>query len=211
MIDNMELRFSASGDVKGILELCRRLGAVRETRLIFTSREVLPAPFNTNMLGMGRLDKDTAIRLLGNLLPHAPKKGVTQEDLENLVDAVGCHARSLVLIAREVGEAGVREAAANVRPVFEALERKYPGQRENSLLASAELSLRRLPEEMRTQIRPLSVFHGGGGLGAIGAALGIDDVKGIRRVATALIGVGLAEYLDPGAVCGLIQLWWAAI
>src|SRR5262249_30999280 len=86
VIGNMESVLGS--DASGILELCRRFGEVRETRLIFTSREVLPAPFDANMLGMGRLDKDTAIRLLGNLLPHAPKKGVTQEDLENLVDAV---------------------------------------------------------------------------------------------------------------------------
>ena len=195
VIDNMESILGP--DVNGILDLCHRLGEVRETRLIFTSREALPAPFDANTLGMGRLDKDTAIRLLGNLLPQAPKKGATQADLENLVDAVGGHARSLVLIAREVGEAGVREAAANLRPVFEALERKYPGQRENSLLASAELSLRRLPEEMRKRIRLLSVFQGGGGLAAISFALGID-ADGVRGVAQALIGAGLSEYVDPG-------------
>ena len=43
-----------------------------------------------------------------------------------------------------------------------ALEKKYPGQRERSLLASVELSLRRLPAETRTKIRGLGVFQGGG-------------------------------------------------
>jgi len=80
---------------------------------------------------------------------------------------------------------------------LQAIEAKHPGDRENSLLASAELSLRRLPAEMRRAIRPLSVFQGGGALGAIQSALqlGQDQALGVAR---ALIGVGLAELIEPG-------------
>lgn len=132
-----------------ILNLCERLAKVGGTRIVFTSREALPAPFDKNVLRIGRLDRDTAIRVLSNLLPEAPKSGATEEDLKNLVDAVGGHARSLVLITREVGAAGVRHATENLREVVQAIEAKHPGERENSVLASAELSLRRLPAEMR--------------------------------------------------------------
>jgi hypothetical protein len=165
VIDNVESILASGPD--GILRLCARLAGTGETRVVFTTREPLPQPFAGNELRIGRLDRDTAIRLLGNLLPHAPKSDETEEDLKNLVDAVGGHARSLVLIAREVGATGVRHATQNLVPVLRAIEAKNPGDRENSLLASAELSLRRLPREIRQAVRPLSVFQGGGGAIAI--------------------------------------------
>ena len=194
LIDNVE---SILGNPAEILELCGRLGKAGQTRLIFTTREALPVPFDGSALRIGRLDRDTAIRLVGNLLPNAPKTPATEEDLENLVDAVGGHARALVLIAREVGDYGVRHATQNLLPILQAIEAKHPDDRENSLLASAELSLRRLPAEMRRAIRPLSVFQGGGALGAIESALqlGQDQALGVAR---ALIGVGLAELIEPG-------------
>jgi tetratricopeptide (TPR) repeat protein len=196
VIDNLESILD-SATAGGILALCERFERVGGTRVIFTSREALPAPFAGNVLRIGRLDRDTAIRLLGNMLPEAPESGATERDLENLVEAVGGHARSLVLIAREVGVSGVRRATGNLLEVMQAIEAKHPGERENSLLASAELSLRRLPAEIRQLIRPLSVFHGGGGLPAIGLALKIDEDR-LGTVARALIDVGLAEYVDPG-------------
>jgi tetratricopeptide (TPR) repeat protein len=198
VIDNMESMLAAGGEaLDEILELCDRLGKAGETRVIFTSREALPAPFAENVLRIGRLDRDSTIRLVGNLLPGAPESGASQEDLEKLVDAVGCHARALVLIAREVGAFGVRHATEHLHEVTRAIEAKHPGDRENSLLASAELSLRRLPAEIRQLIRPLSVFHGGGGLPAIGLAMKLKPDQ-VRAVAGALIGVGLAEYVAPG-------------
>ena len=161
VIDNME---SVQEGLDELLQLCATLGAAGHTRLIFTSGESIPAPFGEDVVRIGRLDRETAIRLLGNLLPDAPESDETEEDLENLVDAVGGHARSLVLIAREVGSVGVRHATENLPRVLRSIEAKHPGQRENSLLASVELSLRRLPADIRQLVRPLSVFQGGGSL-----------------------------------------------
>lgn len=193
VIDNVE---SILSDPSQILGLCARLGKPSQTRLIFTSREAIPAPFDGDLLTIGRLDHDSAIRLLGNLLPEAPQTDESEQDLQNLVDAVGGHARSLVLIAREVGAAGVRHATQNLLPVLKSIEAKHPGERENSLLASAELSLRRLPAEIRQLIRPLSVFQGGGGGGAIALALKLDGDQ-LNALVHALIDVGLAEYVEP--------------
>ena len=193
LIDNLESILDSPAD---ILSLCARLAKARQMRLIFTTREALPAPFDGNALRIGRLDRDTAIRLVGNLLPDAPKTRDTEEDLENLVEAVGGHARALVLIAREVGVDGVRHATGNLREVMQAIEARHPGDRENSLLASAGLSLRRLPAGIRQLIRPLGVFKGGGGLGAIGLALQLKPDQ-VSLVARALISVGLTEYVEP--------------
>ena len=84
-----------------------------------------------------------------------------------MVEAVGCHARALTLLAREIAIQGVSATTGNVRQLMAELDRKHPGERENSLYASVELSLRRLPPEMRQQIKALGVFHGGAHLGVL--------------------------------------------
>jgi tetratricopeptide (TPR) repeat protein len=184
--------------LKAILGLCRQLAGTGRTRLIFTSREALPKPFSDNILKIGRLDKWEAIRLVGqvlgkgNLLPHAGDAGESEAEVEALVEAVGCHARSLVLLAREVVASGVTHATKVVRELMGKLEAKHPGDRERSLFASVELSLRRLPAETRRKIRPLSVFHGGASLIGICLALKIKRDEAMSLVRE-LEGVGAAE------------------
>ena len=195
VIDNMESLLDHES-LAEILALCKKLGGAGDSRLIFTTREALPVPFDRNVVEIRRLDRQTAIRLVANVLERPPAAEETEEDLAELVDAVCGHARSLVLIAREVGEAGVRHAVKNLREVLRSIESNHPGERENSLLASAELSLRRLAPEVRELIRPLAVFRGGGLFGAIRIALKIDE-KQVVALAQALIAVGLAEHVKP--------------
>ena len=49
-----------------------------------------------------------------------------------------------------------------------------PGDREKSLYASLELSLRRLSEETREQVKGLSVFRVGASMGVLHYVLDID-------------------------------------
>jgi tetratricopeptide (TPR) repeat protein len=191
--------------LKGIVELCQALAKQGETRLIFTSREPLPEPFSRNLVKVDRLDRPDAIRLVGgvlgegNLMPHAADPGESEQEIEKLVDAVGCHARSVVLLAGEVVASGVRRATEKLHELMASLEAKHPGERERSLLASVELSLRRLPAETRRKIRPLGVFQGGGSLPAIAMALGLDTERDEEiALARDLVGVGLAEQLEFG-------------
>jgi tetratricopeptide (TPR) repeat protein len=191
--------------LKGILDGCRRLAEIGRTRLIFTSREALPEPFSGNVLTIGRLDKWEAIRLVGevlgkgNLMPHAADTGRSEAEVEALVEAVGCHARSLVLLAREVAASGVRRATERIRELMTKLEAEHPGDREQSLLASAELSLRRLPAETRRRIRPLSVFHGGASVSGISLALQLKLEQALSLVRE-LENVGIAEMCEFGYV-----------
>jgi tetratricopeptide (TPR) repeat protein len=211
VFDNMEsiLPPAAGSEVAGafdpdvlkeILDLCGALSKSEATRIIFTSREPLPEPFAGNVQRVGRLDRPDAIRLVGRvlgegkLMPHTGDAGESEEEIESLVDAVGCHARSLVLLAGEVAVEGVRHATGNLHQLMASLEKKHPGERERSLLASVELSLRRLPVETRRRIRPLGVFQGGGNMYSIATVLGLDTGKDEQiALAGELIGVGLAE------------------
>src|SRR5262249_29159226 len=131
-----------------ILDLARRLNVIGGTRLLFTSREALPEPFQRHHIALDRLDRTDAITLVGQVLAEqpelGPRTGQSEEDeqaIADLVDAVGCHARSLVLLAREVGRAGVREATRRLHDLMVTLQRRYPNDRQRSLLASVELSL----------------------------------------------------------------------
>jgi len=184
--------------IEAILKLCGALGKIGATRIIFTSREAMPAPFSRNMQKIGRLDRRDAIHLVGRVLgendPHA-----REDEIVELVEAVGCHARALVLIAGEVKASGVSRATSKLNELMVSLEAKHPGQRERSLLASVELSLRRLPVQMRQKIRPLGVFQGGGHLSAIATVLDLDTEKDEEvALAHGLMEVGLAELLEFG-------------
>ena len=70
-----------------------------------------------------------------------------------VVEAVNRHARALVLLAREVARRGVKATTGDLRSLMAHLQRTHPGDRENSLYASVELSLRRLAKESRQHVR----------------------------------------------------------
>jgi hypothetical protein len=77
------------------------------------------------------------------------------------------------------------------------LHKKHPDDRENSLYASVELSLRRLPQEMREQVKALTVFHGGANLLVLAMMLE-EDVETAKSLAADLVEVGLAEAMAYG-------------
>jgi tetratricopeptide (TPR) repeat protein len=196
-----------------IFALCRRLlAADLRTRLVFTTREPLPAPFDARgrERELGALAPDDAVKLVGEVMkqhgwtPPGDDAGTTPEEITALVEAVHCHARGLVLLAREVAHGGVKAATGDLRKLMADLERRHPGDRENSLYASVELSLRRLPAESREPVKALAVCHGGVHLWVLGEITGLEPDAG-RRLAIELIGVGLGEdmgfghlRLDPG-------------
>jgi tetratricopeptide (TPR) repeat protein len=214
VLDNMEsvLPNSAGQTPVGaapigeLLHLCQNLLAAHPTtRLLFTSHKTLPAPFNHAQCGLrlGTLDPDDAIALVGQVLaqeglhPHPNDSGETPQEIIDLVEAVNCHPRALVLLAREVSRQGVRVTTEDLHQLMAKLDREHPGDRENSLYASVELSLRRLTPEMREQVKALAVFHGGAQLNVLAHVLEVDATVA-RTLAIALIDVGLAEDQNHG-------------
>lgn len=197
---------SSSESADEILAICRELlDSHPATRLVFTSREPLPAPFDHKFCDrlLGALDHVDAIELVGQvlaqegLIPRADDPGDTSKEVKELVEAVNCHARALVLLAHEVARHGVRATTVNLHYLIEELDRKHPGDRENSLYASVELSLRRLPMEVREQIKVLSMFHGVANLAVLEMMLEAEE-RTIRNLARALIEVGLVEDIGRG-------------
>lgn len=187
-------------DVTDLLALCQKLLAASDgCRLIFTSREGLPEPFakTKNTVELGRLSNHEAIQLVERVMaengwePPASDNATTAEEVAELVETVNRHPRALVLLAREVAT-GVRATTQNVAQLMAKLENQNRGDRENSLYASVELSLRRLPPDVRDQVNRLAVFHGGGHLVNMATVLGVEP-DNMGAVAKMLIGVGLAE------------------
>jgi tetratricopeptide (TPR) repeat protein len=128
------------------------------------------------------------------LEPNASDPGTTEGEIGQLVEAVNRHARALVLLAREVARQGVRTTTETLQGLMADLHKRYPDDRENSLYASLELSLRRLPDPVREKIVGLGMFHGGGRLENLAHVMGVE-VESARRIAAQLIEVGLAEDL----------------
>jgi tetratricopeptide (TPR) repeat protein len=191
---------------QAIAQLCQSLlHADPATRFVFTSRESLPEPFNHKHreIGLGALSRKDAKALVSHvlaqegLIPNPNDPGDKEEDIIELVEAVNRHARALVLLAPEIHRRGVRATTENLHQIMTELHKKHPGDRENSLYASVELSLRRLLPEMREQVKALGVFHGGAHLFVLGEMLE-TDAETLRNLAAALIEVGLAEAMDYG-------------
>ena len=192
-------------DVTELLALCGRLlRADSRCRLIFTSRERLPAPFDRvrNTVELGRLSEREAIQLVEQVMaqhgwePPMDDSAMTAAEVSELVETVNCHPRALVLLAREVAN-GVRATTQNAAKLMAKLEAQNKGDRENSLYASVELSLRRLPEAMREQVERLAVFHGGGHWQNMANVMGLEQ-DDASAVAASLINVGMAEAQEYG-------------
>ncbi len=188
-----------------IFQLCQDLlAASSQTRLVFTSREVLPAPFHhpRRVAELRELDHNDAIELVMQVLKEAgaearhDAQGNVPQHVTELVETVGGHARALTLLARQAQD-GVRATTSNIRALLEEQERQHPGDRENSLYASVALSLRRLPPELQAQYKALGVFHSGGRLEVLAHVMEVD-VETARNLAIALIDVGLAEDMGYG-------------
>jgi tetratricopeptide (TPR) repeat protein len=213
LIDNMESVLpdpqgnipAGVADVTDLLALCQQLLAASDrTRLLFTSREPLPAPFDhaRNTVELERLSQPDAIHLVERVLaeqgwsPPVTDDATTPAEVAELVETVNGHPRALVLLAREVAR-GVRATTANVAALMAKLEAQNKGDRENSLYASVELSLRRLPPATRERVNRLAVFHDGGHLVNMAMVMGIETDE-IGDVAHQLIAVGLAEAQEYG-------------
>jgi tetratricopeptide (TPR) repeat protein len=179
VIDNMEsvllppfmqsetpeaLSQEAAEELTAILALCDRLLKAGETRVIFTSREPLPAPFDSerNRRELTQFHRDEAVSMVERVLitNAGASSDATREEIQQLVDAVHHHARTLALLAPSLRERGVESTRESLVKLMAQMEKDFPRAREKSLFASVELSLRRMSQENRERVRVLGVFHG---------------------------------------------------
>jgi tetratricopeptide (TPR) repeat protein len=212
VVDNMEsillppyletpeaLSEEANRELKDILALCVRLLKAGNTRLVFTSREALPAPFDTDhhRRELHRLDREDAVKLVERALNSDDGAGAgatldaARESIEALVDDVHGHARTLALLAPELRSRGVEATRAALVGLMAAMEQHFPGSREHSLFASVELSLRRMSPSNRGKASVLGVFHGGVSLPILLLMMQWEE-EDVGSLASELIGTGLA-------------------
>src|SRR5205814_4295610 len=113
------------------------------------------------------------------------------EEIEQLVDAVHCHARTLALLASSLRSSGVAATHASLVELMAEMEKQFPGSREKAVFASVELSLRRLSEANRDRARVLGVFHGGVNVGLLQMMMQWEEADA-ASLAIELIETGLA-------------------
>ncbi|MCB1900822.1 MAG: tetratricopeptide repeat protein [Rhodocyclaceae bacterium] len=216
LVDNMEsvllppyvaqdtpeaLSEEAATELAAILALCARLMQAGETRLVFTSREGLPAPFDgaRQRRELHRLAQDDAVKLVERALNAAGGDAgagdAAREAIERLVEAVHGHARTLSLLAPALRERGVERTRASLAELMAEMARRFPAghphAREQSVFASVELSLQRLSPENRERARVLGAFHGGVQLGVLATMMQWEEAD-VAALAAELIGTGLA-------------------
>jgi len=231
VIDNMEsvllppyltastpdaLNEDVAQELQAILDLCHKLNAIGDTRLLFTSREALPAPFAhvQHLRELKHLALNDAVELvekvLGNIETGAAARRSQLEDIEDLVKAVNCHARSLALLAEPIRQRGITATRLSLVDLLADMDKRFPGNREQSLYASVALSLRRLSPENQQRVQALAVFHGGVQLGVLQAMMEWEQ-EAVFDLARELISTGLATEnsyghisLDP-ALCPYLR------
>ncbi len=215
----------AARELKAILDLCARLLKAGDTRLVFTSRETLPAPFDgaRNRRELFHLGREDAVKLVERVLNESSSSGTAgtgkaydaaREAIEALVDAVYGHARTLTLLAPSLRARGVEATREALVELMEEMDRRFPvgspESREKSVFASVELSLRRLSLENQTRARVLGVFHGAVDLDVL-RVMKQWEMSDITALAGELVETGLATpnpynhlTLDP-ALCPYLR------
>ncbi len=188
----------ARRELDAILHLCARLQTKGDTRLVFTSREALPAPFDAqrHRCELHQLAHEDAIKLVERVLNRdAEAAGATadaaREAIEQLVEAVHSHARTLGLLAPALRSLGVERTRASLVELMRKMEQRFPGSREKSVFASVELSLRRLSSANREKARVLGVFYGAVDLDVLRIMMGWEKAD-VTSLAEELIETGLA-------------------
>lgn len=193
-------------ELDAILKLCTRLNAQGNTRLLFTSREALPTPFaNPRHQGeLHQLAREDAVKLVERVLnadsiqnPLPLREGrvreidAAREEIEQLVDAVHGHARTLALLAPALRARGVTATRESLVELMAEMEHRFPGSREQSVFASVELSLQRLSAANRERARVLGVFHGGVFPGVLRVMMEWEQAD-VATLAGELVETGLA-------------------
>jgi tetratricopeptide (TPR) repeat protein len=211
VVDNMEsillppyietpeaLSEEARHELDAILKLCARLNAKGDTCVVFTSREALPAPFDSerHRRELHQLDPEDAVKLVERVLNSetdgaGAAADAAQAAIEQLVEAVHGHARTLALLAPSLRSRGVEATHTSLVALMAEMERKFPGNREKSVFASVELSLRRMSPANRDRARVLGVFHGGVDLDMLRAMMEWEEAD-LDSLAGELIETGLA-------------------
>jgi tetratricopeptide (TPR) repeat protein len=125
------------------------------------------------------------------LTRKARRSDAQTEAIQELIDSVQGHARTLALLAPSLRAQGVEATRRSLVALMEAMERRWPGAREQSLYASVALSLARLDPEQREQVRVLGVFQGGVHLELLRHMMEWETTA-VADLARALIDTGLA-------------------
>jgi hypothetical protein len=131
----------AALELQVIGAMAERLLRAGETRIVFTSREALPAPFDANSQRweLHRLGKGDAVAFIERSLAAGESSGAPgagagaaalaarREEIEALVDAVQGHARTLALLASELKPP--RPGSSAARTPWRALSPPTPRRR----------------------------------------------------------------------------------
>ncbi len=239
VIDNMEsllsppyryttglLNETAAEELQAILDLTQQLLRAGVTRIVFTSREELPAPFDAEHQrhDLNQLEKVDAVALIERSLAaceHAAEEtgslDAHRDSIEDLVDAVQGHARTLALLGPELRLRGVTATKTALVELMNRMHQQVanlryddPYRREHSLFASVELSLRRLSTQNRKKLQVLGVFHGGFQQSVLKSMTGWEQID-VDSFSSELIAVGVARsssnryiLLNP-ALCAYIN------
>nr|CAA6813254.1 MAG: Unknown protein [uncultured Thiotrichaceae bacterium] len=199
VVDNLE-SLLGGGDEDKLRGIFNLLAKIPLASLLFTTREPLPAPFNhaAREVTLGALNQTDAKALVLQVMNtqgldlRSDDLGNDPEEIDTLVDKVGGHSQSLVLLARELAITGVKTTTENVRKIMQSLHERFPNERELSLFASIELSLMKFPEATKELVNGLVVFKKNAHLLVLQKVLNVE-IDELKVLIEFLLKTGLAS------------------
>jgi len=179
-----------------LLRLARQwIGLRGGSRLLITSRQPNVDIPGAAKVELGSLSERDALTFAGVILG---KEGIDQNSvdryaLQRLMDLLGNHAQSLVLVLPKLQEMSVDQ-------IMDEFEGLLPGfkigeGRTESLVLSLEFSLQRLSDETRKFVPTLAIFRGGAMEAMVAEASGLEWVAW-QQVKQELLRTGLIS-VDP--------------
>ena len=177
------------------------------------ARRCRPRSITAGGAELGTLDRQDAIELVSRvmaeegLVPAPADPGSTPQEIVKLVEAVQCHARALVILARDVARQGVKATTDNLRALMADLKRAiHPGKRRKPALCqrgSCRFAVCGPSGEERVKCWPCA--KGGIHVTVFGMLMGLKNETDAERLGAELIEIGLSEdlgyghlHLDPG-------------
>ena len=188
----------ARRELDAILASCGRLNAVGDTRLIFTSREALPAPFaaEKQRRELHRLGREDAVKLVEQRALNAAgedagaSSDAAHDEIEQLVEAVECHARTLALLAPALRDRG-RGRSRVARRANGGDGEAVPGQPGTIGLRQRRAFPCNACRRRTGTERVLGVFHGAADLDVLRVMMQWEETD-VAALAGELVATGLA-------------------
>ena len=196
IFDNFESGLGRGGllsadDLRSVLQAAKAWANVDGSRVLITTRDttfgdaaLAPGQLTAHLELRGLAPPDALLLAAEILKNHGlDRQRVERRGLERLMRRLGAHPLSLELVLPKLRERSAEQLAEEFSQLLAEFRRDKGETRNENLLVSLDMSLRRLSEEARQHLPDLAVFQGGAWEPMIYGGPGFSQITGMDEAA----------------------------